>query len=218
MTELYFCAGADIPIDLITQERLLERVPAWQAKNIRRRGGPHRQVSALAACTAMLLLCRRTGKSSREITVAPSDHGKPIAAGEDAHYSVSHSGGAFLVGISRQEIGVDIESENRRIKNPAERFFSPGEIAYINHGAEGWNERFLWVWTRKEAYIKRDGSGFSRPLSGFDTMGMKDIRSYRENGYFLACCCADGSEPTITRISAEEIIKCAMDLHHTNLR
>lgn len=70
-----------------------------------------------------------------------------------------------------RELGIDIERirKNFPYQQIAESFFSPFENAVLRSLPEHQQLRaFLTCWTRKEAYIKAVGKGFSIPLDGFD--------------------------------------------------
>jgi len=105
-----------------------------------------------------------------------SSHGKPALAGEfegDAiRFSVSHSGGVALYAVTRgREVGIDLERirSDLAVKEIAERFFSPREVATLRElPTEAQREAFFRCWTRKEAYIKARGEGLSLPLDQFD--------------------------------------------------
>jgi 4'-phosphopantetheinyl transferase len=105
-----------------------------------------------------------------------SAYGKPsLAQGGCASrlkFNVSHSGGHLLFGFSiGRELGVDIE-KMRYDFAPAElakSCFSANELAVLETlPAELQTEAFFNGWTRKEAFIKAIGEGFSCPLDKFD--------------------------------------------------
>src|SRR5262249_3045475 len=82
-------------------------------------------------------------------------------------FNVSHSGDCALAGIVKgTPCGVDIEGPRARISaiEIAERFFCPREIEWMKRSSE----RFLRLWTAKEAVIKAVGLGLSIPLTDVD--------------------------------------------------
>jgi 4'-phosphopantetheinyl transferase len=111
---------------------------------------------------------------------APSDWrfaatalGKPflLDAPRDLRFSITHTRGMVAVAITEGlEIGVDVESEDRRAESMklAERFFAPEEIALLR-AVEGdaRREMFFAIWTLKEAVVKATGQGLSRALDSF---------------------------------------------------
>lgn len=64
------------------------------------------------------------------------------------HFNISHTGGAVLVGLSDQAVGVDIE----RIRPVSQR--SMQRLAGV-----GTEREFFQNWVRREARAKRGGSG-----------------------------------------------------------
>ena len=101
--------------------------------------------------------------------------GKPfLAGGHDTalRFNLSHSNGLALYAVTRRrEIGIDVEYAGRKLDYVAiaERFFSPREVADLGSlPEEGRQRAFFACWTRKEAYIKARGDGFSVALDTFE--------------------------------------------------
>ena len=128
------------------------------------------------------LLARALGYMPR---LAYGAHGKPFLPEEpERQISLAHTRGAVVCAVSPRPVGVDIESFARRVNmRVAERSFTPRERAYAVDAA-----RFLNVWTRKEAFVKRDGRGFTLPLNTVETCGRTDIATYMEQGYVISVC------------------------------
>ena len=81
--------------------------------------------------------------------------------------SLSHSGGALAVAISREPVGVDIEPlDGGDAVGVAERFFngSERELYYSAPKSER-REVFLRIWTAKEAIFKSQGGEAFSPLN-----------------------------------------------------
>jgi 4'-phosphopantetheinyl transferase len=115
------------------------------------------------------------GATPEELVFRYSKTGKPaLQSGESrrVEFNVSHSGEVALLAFARgRELGVDVEQirENFDHDAIAGRFFSRQEQQQL--AALPAVERyrgFFRCWTRKEAYIKADGSGLSLPLHQFD--------------------------------------------------
>lgn len=87
-------------------------------------------------------------------------------------FSVSHSEELALYAIARDvPVGVDVERVSHEIDldKIAKKFFSSAEYeAYANLPQEGKTEAFFRCWTRKEAFIKLGGEGWTYPLDRFD--------------------------------------------------
>ena len=105
-----------------------------------------------------------------------SDKGKPELADPYASsrltFNLSHSGGAALIGLTRERaIGVDIEKIRDDFDTAAiaRRFFSAKEQEQLARlPAEMRHRAFFRCWTLKEAFIKALGEGLSHPLHQFD--------------------------------------------------
>jgi 4'-phosphopantetheinyl transferase len=100
------------------------------------------------------------------------EKGKPaLESPGRIRFNVSHSGDLALFAITLDcEIGVDIERIHamQDFAGIAKRFFSTEEEMDLMSLPEDQREAaFFRCWTRKEAYIKAIGDGFSAPLDGF---------------------------------------------------
>ncbi|HKY95915.1 MAG TPA: 4'-phosphopantetheinyl transferase superfamily protein, partial [Kiloniellales bacterium] len=93
-------------------------------------------------------------------------------AGRPLDFSLSHSGRQALVGIAigTGHIGVDLEARGvpADFRALAQRNFTAEEQRWLFAApAATQGLRFLQCWTRKEAYLKAIGKGFSRNPSLF---------------------------------------------------
>ncbi len=98
------------------------------------------------------------------VTIKYSEKGRPSVVGSEPpkHIAVTTTGDKMIVALNDTPIGIDGEYlpryENSKTDYPmlAERFFSGEEAEYIRDGVGSGEEkeRFLKVWTRKEAYVK----------------------------------------------------------------
>ena len=120
------------------------------------------------------LVSRYTKIGPAEVSFIYNDYGKPFLGGinpDSLHFNSSKSGEWFLIAFARTiNVGVDIERRNRDIDylRLAERYFSTSELLELKAlPKELQAEAFFLCWTRKEAYIKCQGTGFSLPLTQF---------------------------------------------------
>ncbi len=105
---------------------------------------------------------------SVRFTYGPS--GKPALddfRAESLVFNLSHSGGWGLCAVTRGvAVGVDVERLDRKVDYDklAARFFSVNEQKCLQAGSEHRRRRlFFRIWTRKEAWLKGKGGGFSDP-------------------------------------------------------
>lgn len=108
-----------------------------------------------------------------DLTFRYSKTGKPsLNSAENLEFNVSHSGEVALLAFTRgRQVGVDVEHvrENFDHEAIAGRFFSRQEQQQLAELAPAERYRgFFRCWTRKEAYIKAEGTGLSLPLHQFD--------------------------------------------------
>jgi 4'-phosphopantetheinyl transferase len=111
-----------------------------------------------------------------EIQFDLTSYGKPGLSGSlkasGVHFNLTHSHELAVVAATQQhEIGVDVEYIKTMgdMEKIAARFFSkPEYAAYLELPQDQRAHGFFNCWTRKEAFIKAIGEGFSYPLDQFD--------------------------------------------------
>lgn len=128
----------------------------------------------------------------RKVEIVRAYGEKPrFGDGVPAHFSVSHSHGVVMVGISHTEIGVDIEKI---------RPVNYSRFSFIEAEDEG---DFFRKWTERESYLK------------FTGVGLKDFRApIPEDAHFEhfdvfddydACVCAEEQDIVAYMIDLSEV-------------
>jgi len=86
------------------------------------------------------------------------------------HFSLSHSRNIAVVAVTNGEpVGVDVEDVRPIEPEVADSHFSTSERSQLNQlQGDAWLRGFYRCWTRKEAILKAEGVGLSRPLDSFD--------------------------------------------------
>lgn len=129
-----------------------------------------------------MLLSSYLKMNPKDLNFKYTSFGKPYLAIENQlKFNVSHSGNmAAFAFYQGREIGVDIE----KVKNDfdvlelAQNFFSKTEIVALEkQSIENLPKAFFRCWTRKEAFIKAEGSGLSFPLDKFAVSLDHDIEA-----------------------------------------
>ena len=97
--------------------------------------------------------------------------GKPRLDGntEDLRFNVAHAGGRAIIAVCRHfDVGADLEPLRtvRDRDRVAQLVFSDAELHQLAQSDDK-DRLFLSGWTRKEAYIKALGTGFSEPVRRF---------------------------------------------------
>lgn len=98
--------------------------------------------------------------------------GKPgLADNSDLQFNLSHSGDILLIGLAwRRLVGVDVEVHRNNVEfdQIAARFFHPTECEVLMQVPEADRAAVFYAcWSRKEAYMKATGRGFSFPSENF---------------------------------------------------
>ena len=151
---------------------------------------------------AYLMLCmalryRYQWKELPEILL--TEKGKPyFPEHPDVHFNISHTGGAALVGVSDQPIGVDIE----KVRPVSER--SMRRLA-----AASTAEEFFQSWVRREARAKRSGDGVSTMMRSESPLQYGEFYYELETfpGYVAGVATRSKEHPgAVRKYSLEEMI------------
>jgi 4'-phosphopantetheinyl transferase len=115
-----------------------------------------------------LLLSKHAGLPASDLEIATGACGKPYLSNVTGlHFNVSHSHGLALVAVASAPVGVDIERIDASVDifGVARSVFSNSEIARLRATpGQRQGDVFFSMWTRKEAYLKATGLGFSSAL------------------------------------------------------
>lgn len=117
------------------------------------------------------VLARYTGRAPAALVLGRDPDGRPFLqpSPRQLDFSVSHSGDAVLVAVSRAgRVGVDLERHRvlAAAGRFADRFLHPEEAAQLSGLAPAFASRaLLGCWTRKEAYLKAAGPGIPAGLA-----------------------------------------------------
>lgn len=134
--------------------------------------------------------------SSKYLNIPPqkiqfgySKYGKPFYKhNTPLKFNLSHSKEKMLVSfVNNYEVGSDIEyiKDNFDVLEIANNFFSKKEIEQLKKIPVSENKRaFFRCWTRKEAFIKAEGSGLSFPLDKFTVTLKNDNEANLLNTYW----------------------------------
>jgi 4'-phosphopantetheinyl transferase len=155
-------------------ERLLGTDELLRAGRLRSREARDRFVAGRGLLRETLAAC--LGQDPAMVRLAMGEFGKPRLAdreeGGGLRFNLSHSGDLCLVAVAvGREVGVDLElvRDDLPFREMAARFFSQRERDELFGLPEDEQlAAFYRGWTRKEAYLKGCGSGFSQPADACD--------------------------------------------------
>ena len=104
-------------------------------------------------------------------TLHRRENGQPYLTGCDLHVSISHSHDMVACAIDHEAVGIDIEQIHPIKPRLCHHVCTPEEMAYVWQGAPAPDgdlcrepavlQRFFEVWTGKEAYFKKLGTGIT---------------------------------------------------------
>lgn len=116
-------------------------------------------------CVAAYLLLKQALREQEGITENPvfdfGEHGKPFIVGHpELHFSLSHCKEAAVCVLSRQPIGIDVESIGRYRDSVASYAMNDAELQQIQQAPDPEVE-FVRLWTMKESFLKLTGEGIN---------------------------------------------------------
>ena len=106
--------------------------------------------------------------------------GQPVLENTDLHISIAHSAGLVVCAIHTEPVGIDAEQLRPFRAGMLRHVCTEAETAYVLNGVPlpedeitdaGMIDRFFEVWTGKEAFFKRAGTGIT-DLKSIDILSM----------------------------------------------
>ena len=159
----------------------------------------------------LLRYALRYALGTDRLELAVTEAGKPFLPGRtDFHFNLSHSGHWVFIAWDSRPLGIDVEMLQMSESNEqlARRFFSPDEQDYLFDVQNQERAlRFFELWTKKESYLKYQGTGISRPLSSFSVLqpleGSFSTRFLEDAVWTL---CAEDTEYEVASVTAELLL------------
>ncbi|WP_336053678.1 4'-phosphopantetheinyl transferase family protein, partial [Niallia taxi] len=99
----------------------------------------------------------KESKDIANVSICYNEYGKPSIKNENIHFNLSHSKNSIVLGIAKQELGIDILCERRINKEFIRFFFSKEEQIYLDDLTKEKRDYYWNALCFKEAYIKRIG-------------------------------------------------------------
>lgn len=170
-----------------------------------------RKLSLYAALLTRMILLTHTSLTWKDLQFYHEDNHKPfLLTNPTIDFSFSHTRNAVLCCVSPDAtVGVDVESCKKAPYEIMDTVFHPEEIAYISAAtAKEKQERFFKVWTQKEAYTKRNGTGLVCNLTAINTLTpsvAKSLYSWKANQYICSICGNFVHPPVPKTVSTKEV-------------
>ena len=132
----------------------------------KKRAAAYRKREDAVCCLVAEALLRYAFPDRNPETLQTEPGGKPFWEG--THFNLSHSGPWVALAVGESPVGVDVECfcRDRNVEALAKRQFTPEEQAFVGSS----QERFLRIWTAKEARLKWDGTGLRVPTNSFPVL------------------------------------------------
>ena len=128
-----------------------------------------------------LILSKKMKTDPSKLKIIIDTNCKPKLLGDHLFFNISRTKGAFAFAISEAcSIGIDLERVwNINFKSIIGRFFSVAEQKYVLKSPDESHERFFYIWTRKEALLKAEGTGIVTDLACIEVLDQVNSVSSR---------------------------------------
>lgn len=98
------------------------------------------------------------------------------------HFNISHSKNFIALVFSENDAGIDIEKKRDVNLKIAERFFTIQERKLVTN-----SDSFFYVWTRKEAILKKYGKGI-KDIKKYPILKNNSIKTIQTRDFILSVC------------------------------
>lgn len=198
--------------------------------------------SIVAGLMLQTLIEQKLGIAPCALVLEKNENGKPMVQGHpEFYFNLSHAGDYVVLAYGDVPLGIDIERIRPQNLRVAKRCYTEAEYAYVTGVDTGVNQvgdifgekqsvkigtdevlleperdindRFFYLWTMKEAYLKLTGDGISVPLNSFEIDPVQKIvkgtpyRYYmqRMDEYWISLCTGENCEIEYDYIASPEI-------------
>lgn len=230
-------------------DELVERLyPERKSRVLAFRRKEPAYVSVVAGLLLQELVEKQLGIHPDELVLEKNENGKPwIEDHPEFYFNISHAGDYVVLAYGDVPLGIDIEQIRAQNMHVAKRCYTEAEYAYVtgadseenqvsdipeeNHEVKigtdmtmpipsmDINDRFFYLWTMKESYLKLTGDGISIPLNSFEIDPVKKTvvgTSYRYfmlrmDDYWIAVCTGEECEITYDNKTCCEIAESCRD-------
>lgn len=168
-------------IDTATLAQLRAELPTWRQE---RADGYYHERDRAASITVFALLQRlwaETRGPSPLPAIERGRYGKPGFVGvRGVEFNVSHDASICVAAMAAAPIGIDVQTRVPFDDGLFTRMAAPGELALRAHFAD--RDDLSWLWSRKEAVMKRSGVGLQAALDTLDTFAEPGLVSFTVDG------------------------------------
>lgn len=194
------------------EEKLLSYIsPERHARILRYVHTADRKLSLYAALLTRMALLTHTPLTMNELQFDYKENHKPVLLTDSSiDFSFSHTRNGVLCCVSADSaVGADIEITGEAPYQIMDMVFHPEEIAYISSATNTEKQkRFFKVWTRKEAYTKRNGTGLVCDLTNINTLEPSiaaSLHSWETDRYICSVCGNFTAPPLPQQVSTKDV-------------
>ncbi len=210
MTEVYFLKITEA--DVKAFDKMLSCIGcAKREKALKLKIPEKRLQTVLGEALLRAVLCTCYGFENEDVIIEKELNGKPRLKENKPYFNISHTGCLVAVAVSGERVGIDAEQVRKFKAGLIDRCCTTEEKDYINSAPFEANERFFEVWTKKEAFLKRDGVGLRTKPKEVDTKKLECVYTYKIDDY-IASVCVDGEEiSVVSDKKSREMLKLFLD-------
>ena len=153
---------------------------------------------SLAASLLLKMALEREGICYDEVCFAQKTGGKPyLLLQSGLFFSLAHAQEMAVCVIADQEVGVDVEREDRLTGKKEEQKLKIAKKMLTPEEWKLWKkeeyrtETLISIWTKKESYVKMTGRGLTEKLMTIDTLSNAFYQQMLlDDMYILSVCTA----------------------------
>ena len=178
-------------IDLLDLPAALQQISSQRREQALR----YKYEQGQRLCVAAYLLLKEALREQEGITDNPvfeyGEHGKPSIVGHpELYFSLSHCKEAAVCVLSRNPVGIDVESIGRYRDSVARYAMNDEELIQIQQ-AERPEVEFTRLWTMKESLLKLTGEGINdkmnNVLQNIDLERFTTVEELSKNYIYTVC-------------------------------
>ena len=175
MIKIYITDVSDLSIDT----EILKTLPDIRVDKINKLQNNKEKVLSYGASLLINKYVLNGDKSAYFV----DSNGKPYST-TGLEFNLSHSDNMIILAVSENKIGCDIQKfSERNFERMAKFVFHKNEVVLLKF-ADNKADTFLKLWTKKEAFLKLIGTGFTKNATDIDLSKDKYTENSKEYYFF----------------------------------
>ena len=187
---------ADLLPDDAAYESAYSRLPTWRRRKCDAFRFPADRRRSVAAWLLLRQMLAERGLDADSIAVSENAFGKPaFDPSVGLHFSISHAGDRVMAAVSDAEVGCDVERIAPVDGGMLRAVLCEVERAWLAELPGAARDRaFIWLWVRKESYVKAVGRGLDVAPATFSALAVPPTsgwtwRDFDSGDGHLGCVC-----------------------------